>query len=72
MNKKFLAIGIAFLMAVIVILAITTSAAINRSNETIERVDRHIEEVLNRCSDIEEAENGRSLNGRICISVHQC
>ncbi len=48
MNKKFLAIGVAFLMAVIVILAITTSAAINRSNETIERVDRHIEEVLNK------------------------
>lgn len=48
MNKKFLAIGVAFLMAVIVILAITTSAAINRSNVTIERVDRHIEEVLNK------------------------
>ncbi len=48
MNKKILAIGLTFLIAVIVILAITTSAAINRSNETIERVDRHIEEVLNR------------------------
>lgn len=48
MNKKILAIGIAVLMAVIVILAITVHGAVSRSNETIERVDRHIEEVLNR------------------------
>lgn len=48
MNKKLLAIGLAFLMAVIVILAITAHGAISRSNETIERVDRHIEEVMDR------------------------
>lgn len=48
MNKKMLAIGIAVLMAVIVILAITVHGAIDRSNETIERVDRHIEEVMDR------------------------
>ena len=48
MNKKLLAIGLAFLMAVIVILAITVHGAVSRSNETIERVDRHIEEVMNR------------------------
>lgn len=48
MNKKMLAIGIAVLMAVIVILAITVHGAIDRSNETIERVDRHIEEVMGR------------------------
>lgn len=48
MNKKILAFGIAVLMIVIVILAITVHGAVVRSNETIERVDRHIEEVLNR------------------------
>lgn len=48
MNKKMLAIGIAVLMAVIVILAITVHGAIDRSNETIERVDRHIEEVMGK------------------------
>lgn len=48
MNKKLLAIGLAVLMIVIVILAITVHGAIDRSDETIERVDRHIEEVLNR------------------------
>lgn len=48
MNKKLLAIGLAVLMIVIVILAITVHGAINRSDETISRVDRHIEEVLNR------------------------
>ena len=48
MNKKILAIGLVVLMAVIVILAITVHGAVVRSNETIERVDRHIEEVLNR------------------------
>lgn len=48
MNKKLLAIGLAVLMVVIVILAITVHGAIDRSNETIERVDRHIEEVMDR------------------------
>lgn len=48
MNKKLLAIGIAVLMAIIVILAITVHGAVGRSNETIERIDRHIEEVMNR------------------------
>ncbi len=48
MNKKLLAIGLGVLMLVIVILAITVHGAVVRSNETIERVDRHIEEVLNR------------------------
>lgn len=48
MNKKMLAIGIAVLMVIIVILAITVHGAIDRSNETIERIDRHIEEVMNR------------------------
>lgn len=48
MNKKLLAIGIAVLMVIIVILAISVHGAISRSNETIERVDRHIEEVMNR------------------------
>lgn len=48
MNKKLLAIGLGVLMLVIVILAITVHGAVDRSNETIERVDRHIEEVLNR------------------------
>lgn len=48
MNKKLLAFGLAFLMVIIVILAITVHGAVSRSNETIERVDRHIEEVMNR------------------------
>lgn len=48
MNKKLLAVGIAVIMVVIVILAITVHGAISRSNETIERVDRHIEEVMDR------------------------
>lgn len=46
MNKKLLAIGLGVLMLVIVILAITVHGAVVRSNETIERVDRHIEEVI--------------------------
>lgn len=46
MNKKIFAIGLVVLMAVIVILAITVHRAISRSNETIARVDKHIEEVL--------------------------
>lgn len=48
MNKKLLAIGLGVLMLVIVILAITVHGAVDRSNETIERVDRHIEEVMDR------------------------
>lgn len=48
MNKKLLAVGIVVTMIVIVILAITVHGAIDRSDETIARVDRHIEEVLNR------------------------
>lgn len=48
MNKKLLAFGIAVLMVIIVILAITVHGAVVRSDETIERVDRHIEEVMNR------------------------
>lgn len=48
MNKKLLAIGLAVLMIVIVILAITVHGAIDRSDETISRVDRHIEEVTGR------------------------
>ena len=48
MNKKLFAIGLGVLMVIIVILAITAKGAIARSNETIERVDRHIEEVMNK------------------------
>lgn len=46
MNKKLLTIGLGVLMLVIVILAITVYGAVSRSNETIARVDRHIEEAM--------------------------
>lgn len=48
MNKKILAIGLAVLMLVIVILAITVHGAISRSDDTIERIDSKIEAVMDR------------------------
>lgn len=47
MNKKFL-ICLLVMMIVAVLMITLCKVSLARSNETIARVDRHIEEVLNR------------------------
>lgn len=48
MNKKMAFTTIIVLAFLVILMVIIGRICIDRSNETIERVDRHIEEVLDR------------------------
>lgn len=46
MNKKYLAFALVILLIIVGLTFCLVRLSISRSNETISRVDRHIEEVI--------------------------
>ena len=48
MNKKMAAVTIIIIGILVALFVLLANTCIDRSNETIERVDRHIEEVMDR------------------------